>query len=866
MAKIIIAELDIDVKAMIASTSQVKKAIDDLKTQQDGLKKSGDTNSKAFVENAANLKILNSEYTAGIKALADNTKATVDQANRIELLKLALDGEVTSIAEAREQNKLLNKLRNEANATTTEGQAEIKKLNNALDANNEFIKENADAYLKQKINIGNYSDSIKDALQNLNPFNGGIAGFTQRAQEAGGAGNLMKTSLQGLTTGVFGLVKSLLALALTPVGAVLVLIGGAVLILYNVFKSFQPVVDKVEQGFAALSAVINVVKNTILALVSGATSLKDAFSGLGGSMSKAASEAAKLTKAQQDLDDAMAHQEVSTARNRAEINKLNVQLKDRHKTEEERLKISDKIIEKEQEDFQQRKKIADEEVRIARGNIALKAQFTDKEKKLLKEQGDATKELAESRGGNYDKEYEALNKARIKAIDLENEVSVNIEKQYVKRNKIEDEGQAKREKAQSDAMALQQKQNDAREKAIDNTISKTEQEFALLQEKNRFEADSLEKQKIFADAEIQILNKKLQNKRISQTEYDTEKLKIDNDLKQKQIDADNLELERIKVFNSKKTELENQLALNKITDQDEKDLLKATFDLEKHLAELETIKVNETEKNELKKLIIQEYNDQVDLITENASIKRLQKQAEVNAKEIEFEKSKNDLKISLAGQLGNTLLSILGDSLGAQLASIAFDAVIQIAKMRIATSAAQQINLAQATALGPILGPPAIVVATATNTALGVSSKLNQAGILASAAISGLGAIAKKKFEKGGIQEVGGQRHAQGGTKFYGEDGTTFEAEKGEGIGVLNRGAFSAFMDFNNNHSSGGSSTPTFMAGGGIITQGVQSQSNGLDMGAILDIISSMPPPIVAVTDIHTVSDNYVRVVNGADF
>ena len=72
-------------------------------------------------------------------------------------------------------------------------------------------------------------------------------------------------------------------------------------------------------------------------------------------------------------------------------------------------------------------------------------------------------------------------------------------------------------------------------------------------------------------------------------------------------------------------------------------------------------------------------------------------------------------------------------------------------------------------------------------------------------------------------------------------------------------------MDFNNSHGNG-TSTPTFMAGGGIITQGVRSQSNGIDIDSLMQAISSLPSPVVAVTDIHTVSDNYVKVVNGANF
>ena len=41
------------------------------------------------------------------------------------------------------------------------------------------------------------------------------------------------------------------------------------------------------------------------------------------------------------------------------------------------------------------------------------------------------------------------------------------------------------------------------------------------------------------------------------------------------------------------------------------------------------------------------------------------------------------------------------------------------------------------------------------------------------------------KLEKGGI--IGGKPHSQGGTKFYGEDGTTVEAERGEYITVINK-------------------------------------------------------------------------------
>jgi hypothetical protein len=157
---------------------------------------------------------------------------------------------------------------------------------------------------------------------------------------------------------------------------------------------------------------------------------------------------------------------------------------------------------------------------------------------------------------------------------------------------------------------------------------------------------------------------------------------------------------------------------------------------------------------------------------------------------------------------------------------------------------------------------PFIAAATAQNAVLGASSKVQQKGIIASSIISGLGAVARK-FEQGGIQEIGGKRHSAGGTKFWGEDGTSFEAEAGEGIGILNRRAFGAFMDFNNNYN-GGSSNRGFFAGGGIITQGVKP--NTMDLSSITEAIASMPAPIVAVDEIQRVGNRYATVQDNANF
>jgi hypothetical protein len=860
--KIVIAELDIDIQALLKTTSDLKKQIDSLKNTQKELAASGQSTSEAFVENEAVLKSLNSAYTNNIKVITESGKATAQQADQAELLTLALTKEATSITEAREQNKLLNKLRNETNTTTKEGQAQLVALNAKLDANNEYIKENADAYLKQKINIGNYSESIKEAAQSINPLNGGLSGFVERSNAAGGAGNLLKNAFMQITTGVWGMVKASLAFIATPIGAIIAAIVVVATVMYNIFKSFTPIVDKVEQIFAGLSATLSVVKNTIIAIVTGAKSLGSAFSGLTGEMDKAYNSAVALKKAQQDLEDAMQSAELASAKSRVEINKLNIQARDRTKTEAERLALLGKAETLEKGIQATRRANALENLRIAKEQIKVNLNASDQEIAGLSKNLAKTKELLEQKGTNVDEYINNYVTAQKAVYEVDNEANVNLEKNINRQNKLLEDQEAKQEKAAAAAETRRQKQAEARQKAIDDAISKQEQELRLLQEKNRFEEDELKKAQTLAVKEISILDSKLKNKKISQTEYDAERLAIDNNLIeiQKQKDAD--ELQRVKDFDAKKKELQNQIDIANATTQAEKDAIKLSQDLEKHLLELETIKATETEKAELRKLILEQYNLDVQKLTTDAAIKQAEIQRDADVKQIESEKQRQEILIGLAQQLAQSLLGVLGNSLAGQLAAIALDAVLQIARLKIATSASQQINLAAGTAASIPTAGASLIAAKATNVALGVQSKAQQAAILKSAAISGLGAVARK-FEKGGIQEIGGKRHSQGGTKFVGEDGTMFEAERGEGIGILNRKAYSAFMDFNNTFGNGKSGGGVFQ-GGGIITQGVRPQT--LELTSLIDAVANMPAPIVTVEEIQTVGNRYVKVKQSADF
>lgn len=341
--------------------------------------------------------------------------------------------------------------------------------------------------------------------------------------------------------------KAMWALVANPLGLVLAAIAAAVGVLFLAFKSFQPVVDKVEQVFTGLGAAVNVVKNVFIAVTTGTKSLGDAFSSLGSDMSDAAKRTMELVKAQQDLEDAMKSQEITTSKNRAEINRLNVELRNRTLSEKERLKIADEIVKKENQDFLQRKKLVDEEVRQAREAIAIKAQFTAKERKLLKETGDATKELAESRGGNYDKEYDRLNAARKKAIELEDEVTVNIEKAYNRRDKLEDD-RAEKEQRRLDKIAEEKEK--AKQKAIKE---EEEQETKRLKEAEDYNNSLKEQLKNEADLKAETI------KAIDEAQEKENEFKISAQEKEIQDVNDKYFtlIENAKKFNLDTTQLEN---------------------------------------------------------------------------------------------------------------------------------------------------------------------------------------------------------------------------------------------------------------------------------------------------------------------
>ena len=920
MGKVVIAELEIDMTALLKSTSDLKKEIDALKNTQKDLAASGDKSSEAFVQNEAVLKSLNSAYASNVKVIQESGQATKTQADQAQLVTMALNTEVTSIAEARQQNQLLNKMRNETNVTTKEGQAQLTALNAKLNQNNDFIKENADAYLKQKINIGNYSESIKEAAGSINPLNGGLAGFTERAQAAGGAGNLLKSGLSGMITGMMGMVKASLAFIATPIGALLAVIGVALGLLIGLFKSLDPVMDKIEQGFAALSAVVDVVRQTFLALITGAKSLKEAFSGFGTSMANAAKDAAKLKEAQQDLNDAMRSQEVSNAKASQQYDELIVKSKNRTLTEQQRIAYIQQAQKIEEANFRQRSALADAELKNAIEAARIKGQLSDQEVANLKRNTMAYGNYLLNTGKITEEELNALKNAELNKIKIKDESTKRLEKSQNQEDKLAEAATANAEKAQQQREALAEKEKARRQKEIDDLIAKSNIQIELFKTtesaKQKTALETADFNKKLYEKETANLQLQFDKGKISKEQYELEKLQLSQSYAKQQADTllqfANAELNLFLETNKSKLAGAETLTAELVAEEEkrlklieQKRIENLAKDKEIDVAKLEAKKLN-NEQLTVAELEFETERIKIASETDNtiqANKKTLEEQIKAQKaeqlaidKELELAnaQTKAEEDAIKAEQDYQTEIARFTKLLeGKKITQEQFDAFKKNADDKKAEldrqREIQQVQSALgalnniAGAVGSLFGQSKelALVQAGINGAMAITSILAQypkfdGGFAMTAAIVAAGATtvaqvakiasaktpATPKFEKGGIQEIGGKRHSAGGTKFWGEDGTQFEAEAGEGIGILNRNAFASFMDFNNSHISG-RSNGGFFAGGGIITQGVRPETLNID--SVVDAIASMPAPVVAVEEIQTVGNRYTQVVSGAN-
>ena len=992
MAKIVIAELDIDINALLKSTSDLKKEIDALKNTQKDLAASGDKTSEAFVQNEAVLKSLNGAYSSNIKVIQESGKATQTQAVQSDLLSMALNTEVTSIAEARQQNQMLNKLRNETNVSTAEGKQQLDTLNKKLDENNAFIKDNSDAYAKQKINIGNYSSALAGVDGILSQFgiNGQqartvVSGFTSTISSAATdlanfsnsaiqstASTLgFKTSAQlaaqtqatqtaatvaqsesnvalaGTTAATttataastIGLRAFTIALASTGIGLIVIALGA--LVAY--FKSSQEGIDALTSVTRPLQAIFqslvgvlqNVGKYLFEAFSNPKKTLNELYEFLKTNLINRFTAFGKILEGIIELDFKKVTNGVLQAGTGVE--NMTDKIKNGAK---ETGKFLDAAIKKGQEIDRLKKDIERSELAFQRAQIktndAIDAQLliSKDTSRTFAERGVAANEIIRLTAELGKKEEEIIQK-KIKALQLEysmkdaKSITIAEQQKMIDLEKSLDDAQDRglnarleqtkvlsglKKEQETAAKEAAAKEVERQNKAIELQLTKSKEEIELYKikegEKSKTAEQTYQYNKQLYDKENADLKLQFDKGKISKTQYESEKLKLSQTFAQQNAETmlqfANAELTLFLETNKSKLD-SSKLLTDELVKEEERrlrEIEKRQLDI---LAKEKGVDVQKIEDKKLnnEQLTVAEMEYETGRIAlaneTETTIKTNKKTLDDQTKQQQAEQLTAQKEIDLA----NATTKLEEDTIRAQQVYdselIQLTAALEAKKLtqeqfdikkkqaddkKIEMERAAQISGVQTQlkaysdiggAMETLFGKSkALSLAMALiNGAQAITSILAQypkfdGGFAMTAAIVGAGAttvaqvakISGAKFERGGIQEIGGKRHSAGGTKFFGEDGTRFEAEAGEGIGILNRNAFASFMDFNNAHS-GGSSSGGFFAGGGIITQGVKPDS--IDFNGIVEAMSLLPAPVVAVEEIQSVGNRYASVKSGAD-
>lgn len=252
-------------KEMIAQQEKYKQSLahvsEQLKENTKAITEEARAN-KLNAEAALTVEKANTEKLRQSKLLNQQSKTTVTTEEQITK---ALNMQVTSIAQAREQNKILTKARNEVVLSDEKAIKKLTEFNAKLDQNNAYIKKNSDSLTRQKMDIGGYSDAIQNAFSKM-----GIGGNTV---------NKLLESFKNLGDGANksseGIGKASGALSKFKVGALAVVAVIAVVAaaFVKLGKTVIEVVTPFEYSVSKLAAILQTTSNNITELSDNARAL-----------------------------------------------------------------------------------------------------------------------------------------------------------------------------------------------------------------------------------------------------------------------------------------------------------------------------------------------------------------------------------------------------------------------------------------------------------------------------------------------------------------------------------------------------------------------------------------------------------------
>lgn len=906
-----IATIDIDVNKFIKSAAQAKAEINKLTKANQDLRKAGEGSSEEFVQNEIALKNLRTSYRQNTEAASALESATKDLTN-------ATNFEKKSVQEVTNERAKFIKLSKSIKGDTDAEIAQRNKLNQIIDAQTDFIRENSSSYADNKDRIGEYRDAINNSILSNTKLgqilNQGIeiyektSATVNQAIAATKAQEAANTALGGSTTVVkngFAFVNIQLklfrlALISTGIGALLVALGSLVAFL----TSTQEGVDKVNKIMRPLKEIF---KETLGILQDFGKVIFDAFSkpkklitdigiAITSQLIQRFEAVGKIIKGiitlNQELIDkgvaqnAKANKEITDKVN--EVTKSVTNRYDEAFKRGQRLADLDKQIEVGQNNMILRESKLSKEIKAANKDAedttktlkereAAAKRSVDISRQLLKEQQslkdlEIERSVLEAQANDTSrKDQGAINKLISERDDLETQALELQTTQTNKINTIRREAEAKAKQAQAEQVRL-------RDEAFNKAIQQANDELDLFITQQGTRAKTLQQEVNIAQEvarqKTAILDSQRKAGKVSETAYQAELLKINQEFLAVQTEAS---------IDNAMRELESQRMVieQTILNEQEKNNRLAEVEREYQEKRLEQGVINEQEYNQA----INEINEQNRLSNEELRLEREQIDKEnrlaieVESLAEQFERDKTrlaeqrDLELAQAQRTGADV-----NAINEKFAQFELQLDQKKKDQKIAIAASGLNALSEILGKESKAGKAVAIAQSLINTYQGITSALKlpyPQNLIAAVSTGAVGFKAVLDITKTKTPSVPKAERGLLTGKSHSQGGQIIEAEGGESI--INKRSTSMFMPLLSaiNQAGGGVgfARSGTMVGGQMFSGGIGATAKFSNMfinyekigSAVAQGVSMLPPPQVAITEIRDANDNYSQVVERAN-
>ena len=251
--------------------------------------KTGKKSAEIRADLKIKIKAVTKEISTQQKEILESNKLSKTEEKLLKANIVLQKDRAETLSEVRERLSALRLVASQVNITTAEGQEQLEAYNAEIDELTEVLEQNSDKFIQNKINVGNYEESIVNALKQTSLFSGELSFLngivdkmidTLKSSEKATEANTRATQANTRANVRFG--KSLRVLNRIVKASVILLLITAVASLASVFNQGRAGVVATQKALARFNAISKVTINLLAGIGKGLLDIFGAlFSGIG---------------------------------------------------------------------------------------------------------------------------------------------------------------------------------------------------------------------------------------------------------------------------------------------------------------------------------------------------------------------------------------------------------------------------------------------------------------------------------------------------------------------------------------------------------------------------------------------------------